>query len=175
MVGALAVVLALSWFGFGLEAIDDAVTGASGFAVGQPYEVSVGVSFTPADGWTLDPNQTQPGSSVVAHKNGWEQKLASLELGPDTTAEDFAGVLRGVADPSVQVGELQTFTTTSGLHGVRWEVHGANSVDVTWLVSNGPVTVQQLATGSDSTYASVEDELDQMAASITIDDAGSAG
>ena len=58
---------------------------------------------------------------------------------------------------------------------MRWEVHGANDVTVTWLIVNGTNMVQQLATGSSSTYASVEDELDQMAASVTIEDAGSEG
>ena len=176
VVGALAVVLALSWFGFGLEAIDDAVTASNGFTIGETYDVSATVAFTPVDGWVLDPEQTVPEIAVVAHKNGWEQKLAAgLTLAPDQTVEDFAAIFRDVSDPSVQVGDLQTFTTTSGLNGVRWEVHGANDVTVTWLIVNGTNMVQQLATGSSSTYASVEDELDQMAASVTIEDAGSEG
>ena len=92
MVGALAVVLALSWFGFGLEAIDDAVTASNGFTIGETYDVSATVAFTPVDGWVLDPKQTVPEIAVVAHKNGWEQKLAA---GLDTRPRPDGRGLRG--------------------------------------------------------------------------------
>jgi hypothetical protein len=176
VIGALAVVVCLTIFGVGLQAVDEMVRNSDGFTTGQPQAVSETVSFTPASGWINDPAQTVPGSAVVAQKNGWDFKIATgIVLQPDQTLEDFAQIFYEI--PPGEVGALvtdaETFTTSSGLHGVTWETHGTTRAEVKWLIANGDQVTQILLDGPASTFDSVKSEVEDMAASVTM--AGSAG
>jgi hypothetical protein len=100
--------------------------------------------------------------------------VGGLILQPGQTLEDYAAVLRDEGDdPSAQVGELETFVTTAGQHGVRWETHRATDAFIGYLVANGDDFAQLFAEGSSATLDSVEDDLNDMAASITVSGGGS--
>lgn len=175
LAGALAVLAVLCFFGFGLQAIDNAVREASGFQVGEQFQVSDDVAFTPAPGWVNDPEFTIPGSSVTARKNGWEIKIATgLMLQPGQSVEDFAAIFHDIDEPGVEVTELATFATTSGLHGVTWEAHGTPTARITWQIANGSQVTQILADGPSDTLSSVQDELIAMAQSLTMSGTGEA-
>jgi hypothetical protein len=177
LIGALAILAVLSFFGFGLRFIDEAVesAGAVSFAVGQPVAVTPTTSFTPANDWSSDPTQSVPDLVVVAHRNGWEMRLAGgLVLQPGQSLEGYADAFRDDGDDrAVQVGELETFVTAGGQHGVTWETHRSDEVSVVYLVAEGDEFAQLEARGSPDTLDSVEDDLEQMAASITVSGAAS--
>jgi hypothetical protein len=168
--GALAVLTVLSFFGFGLRLIDDALTSTTSFTVGEPEVVSPTTSFTPARDWVPDADQSVPDLVVVAHRNGWEMRLiGGLVLQPGQSLEDYADVLRSESDdPSAQVGDLETFVTTGGQHGLTWETHRANDVSIVYLVADGDDFAQLQGDGSSATLDSVEDDLNEMAKSITV-------
>jgi hypothetical protein len=170
LVGALGILAVLCVFGFGLRMVDEAVKGASGFAVGQPFAVTPTTTFTPAEDWVTDPSQSVQDVAVVAHRNGWEMRLiGDLVLQPGQSLEDYAAVLIGEGDdPGTQTGDLETFVTTGGLHGVRWETHSATDASIGYLVANGDEFTQLYADGSSATLDSVEDDLNAMAESIAV-------
>jgi hypothetical protein len=174
LIGAISVLAVLSFFGFGLRAIDEAVQPTSSFTVGEPEVVSPTTSFTPAPDWVPDPVQSVPGLLVVAHRNGWEMKvIGGLVLQPGQSLEDYADGLRsGGDDPSAQVGDVETFVTTGGEHGVTWEMHRATDVSIEYLVADGDDFAQLSAAGSPDTLDSVEDDLNEMAKSITVSGGG---
>ena len=169
LVGALAVLAVLCFFGLGMQALDNAVRHASGFQVGEQFQISDSVAFTPAPGWVNDPVMTVPGSAVVATKNGWEIKIAGgLVLQPGQTIEDFGKIFHDLDQPDREVTAMETFATTSGLHGVVWESHGTPLTSITWEITDGSQIVQILADGPSDTLSSVKDELTAMAASLTM-------
>jgi hypothetical protein len=170
VIGAIAVLVVLTFFGVGLQWIDDWVRDSSGFTVGEATAVSDTVSFVPAPGWINDPDQTFTGVGVVAQKNGWEIKVATgLVLQDGQSLEDFATIFYEIPpdEPGAQVSDLETFTTTSGLTGLTWTVHGTTNTSVTWMIANGTNVTQVLASGPSATLDSVRSELDAMAASVT--------
>jgi hypothetical protein len=175
VVGALVVIGVLSVFAFALPALDDAVRKASGFEKGNPYQVSDTVSFTPAEGWVIEPEGTTKGLVVTASKNGWTVKVSgALTLAPDQSVEDLAKVFRDgdeQSDGFTQVGELESFTTTSGANGVTWSSHGPTQAAQEWDVAQGSTVAQMRADGSAANLASVQGELDAMARSIVITEA----
>lgn len=170
LIGAIAVLAVLSFFGFGLRAIDEAVKGTSSFTVGQPVAVTPTTSFTPAQDWIPDPAQTVDDLVVVAHRNGWEMRvIGGLVLQPGQSLEDYADVLRDDGgDPSARVGDVETFVTAGGQHGVTWETHRANDVSIGYLVADGDDFAQLQADGSSATLDSVEDDLNEMAKSMAV-------
>lgn len=178
VVGAFGVLLVLTLFGVGLQALDNWVRGSSGFTVGEPTAVSDTVGFTPAPDWINDPDQSVPGVAVVAQKNGWEIKIATgLTLQPGQSLEDFARIFYEIPpdEPGSQVSDLDTFTTTSGLTGVTWTVHGTTTTTTTWQIANGDQVTQVLASGPSATLDSVQADLDAMAASVTMADSAGGG
>jgi len=167
--------LVLSFFGFGLQALADASRGDDGFSVGEPYAVSPTVSFAPVPGWVRDPDRSLEDVSVAMTKNGWDFTVsAAFELVDDETLEDFADDLRMVdSDSTVQYGDISTFVTTSGLHGLTWKSHDVGSASVTWLIENGGVSfTRAFGRGPDSSLNVVEPELTTMMASLTTTDGG---
>lgn len=175
LIGAIGILAVLSFFGFGLRLVDETVKPTTSFNVGEPVTVTPTTSFTPLTDWVLDPDQSVPDLVVVAHRNGWEMRVVGgLILQPGQSLEDYADVLRGGGDdPSAQVGDLETFVTTGGQHGLTWETHRANDVTIGYLVANGDEFAQLQADGSSATLDSVEDDLDEMAKSITVSGGGS--
>jgi hypothetical protein len=172
VVGALVVVGVLSLFAVALPALDDAVRKSSGFETGGVYVVSPTVSFTPADGWVIEPEGTIKGLVVTASKNGWTMKVNGvLTLTPGQSVGDFAKVFRDgdkQLDGITQVGELEPFTTTSGANGVTWSSHGPTQAAQEWDVAQGSTVAQMRADGSAANLAAVQGELDAMAKSIVI-------
>jgi hypothetical protein len=175
VVGALAVVGALSLFGFGLHALAEVVERSTGFETGSAYVVSDTVSFTPAPGWVIDPEGTQAGLVVTATKNGWELKVAGGLTLPDGTLEDFVKVFNDSdkqSDDYTQVGGIESFTTAGGQTGATWAAHGPTLAAQQWYVAEGKDLGRMTARGSASTLASVQPELDAMAASLVVTSAG---
>lgn len=171
VLGGLFVLAVLSFFGFGLQAIDDAVRRADQLEVGARTQVTDLVSFVAAPGWANDPTQTQPGIAVVAEKDGWQMKLAGgIVLQPGQTIDDWAKLFYDIPppDPGAQVGELTSFTTDTGLPGLMWETHGSTRSSATFFVANGSDLAQILAEGPASAYDGVEADLMAMATSIDI-------
>jgi hypothetical protein len=170
VVGAIVVVAVLSFFGFGLQAIADSVRASSGFAVGEPQQVTEILSFTIADGWVNDPTQTLPGTAIFAQKNGWQIKVVGgFALQPGQSVEDLAKLFYDIpAEPGTEVSDLTTFTTASGLHGVTWEVHSPTISAAIWMVVNGDQVSQVEAAGPSNALDTVEADLVQMATSVTM-------
>jgi hypothetical protein len=102
-------------------------------------------------------------------------KLAGgIKLQPGQSIEDWGKIFHDVKpqDPGAKVTKMVTFKTDSGLHGVSWEVHGANTSSATWMVAGGSDVAQLISNGPSSSFAGVQPELEQMAKSITIKGAG---
>ncbi len=176
VVGALVVVSVLSWFSFGIEMLDGAIRDAEGFTVGAPRRVTAAVAFTPADGWVNDADQTVPDVAVVALKDGWNVKLTgAFALQPGQTIEDLAKIFHDIpqADAGAVVTDLESFTTTSGLHGVSWHVNGTTTSSSTWLIASesGSTVAQVLTEGPSAGSSKLEPEVVAMAKSVTIADA----
>ena len=171
VIGALAVLGVLCFFGFGLSAIDEAVKRSSGFDTGTAYKVSDTVSFTPVAGWIVDPAGTIPGGVVTATKNGVTMKVESLDLQPGETTESFAKVFVDSAKQSgryAKVSDPETFVATSGQHGVTWSAHGPQDAAESWLVASGTNLAWMPVSGPAASWASVEAELEEMAKSIVV-------
>lgn len=171
VVGALVVLAALCFFGFGLTAIDEAVKRASGFDVGTAYAVSDTVSFTPVAGWVIDPAATSPGSVVTASKNGVTMKVEALVLQPGQSVEQLAGIFNDSDEQNgeyVTVSGLESFVTTDGRNGVTWDAHGPKNAAHSWAVANGPSLAFMPVRGPAASWASVEAELEEMAKSIVV-------
>jgi hypothetical protein len=172
VLGGAFVLLVLTFFGVGLQAIDHAVRSRGLDTVG-PVAVTDTLSFTPEPGWVEDAGQSIPGLAVAAHKNGWELKVnAGIQLEPGQTVADFAEIFRsGAGDGGATVSDTEAFTTSSGSSGVTWEVHGTTTTSITWLVAEGSELAQMYAEGPNNALSVVEPELDQMAESMTIEGA----
>jgi hypothetical protein len=170
IVGALVILGLVVFFGFGLQAIDDAVKAGSGFKQGQAYHVSSTLSFAPADGWEVDASATEK-DLVTATKNGVKLKLSSLALPQGMTAGSFAHIFRASAahdESYTTVTEPKDFGTASGDEGVTFVANGPTSVRETWIVTDGSTLAMLETSGSSSGWSSVQEELDAMAASIEI-------
>lgn len=171
VIGALVVVGVLTFMSVGLRAWDDATRNSATLDAGQVAQVTDTVAFTPAPGWVLDPAQSVPGVAVVADKDGWEIKVATgLQMQPGQTVQDFAKVFQQIppGEAGAVVSDLESFTTTSGLQGATWTVHGADQTTITWQIAQGTAITQFLAYGTNSTLDNIRPELDQMAASVTM-------
>jgi hypothetical protein len=103
-----------------LEVVDDNTSGAEAIAPGTTIEVGEGVTFVPADGWSVIREGTTPGSrSKVAGQGG----SFSVEVGEweGAPAEKVERTRRGItADGKTQLtGDGASFHTDGGLTGSR--------------------------------------------------------
>jgi hypothetical protein len=89
-------------------------------------------------------------------------------LQPGQTIEDFGKIFHDLDQPDREVTAMETFVTTSGLHGVTWEEHGTPISAIKWEITDGSNVVQVLGDGPSDTLSSVQDELAAMAASLTM-------
>jgi hypothetical protein len=117
LVGALALVAALSVLAFGLPAIDRALPSQRPVRTDQPYTVGGGVTVLPPPGATIDLTGTRPGGS---------QGQVLFRLGPVQYAivvQPFDGTLATAADrlrrritgtPGYQVTGTQLAVATMG-------------------------------------------------------------
>jgi hypothetical protein len=130
---------------------------------GEPVAAG-GVAVTPPDGWAL-----AAGTPLLV-LNKEDAKFTVLPPTPSTQSpeESVREQESGYSDGSVHttVGEVQTFTTESGLEAASVIITQPDLVTVVYAFSDG----QSLATGSafftPNSWPTVQDEVDAMAATV---------
>jgi hypothetical protein len=127
--------------------------------------VAGGVAVTAAEGWAL------AGGTDLLVLNKADTKFLVVLSGPstqspeDTVADAAAGYS---ADTSVQatIGEVESFTTDSGLEAASVTVVQPGLVTVLYAFSDGESLASGNATSTPASWPDVKDEVDEMAATV---------
>jgi hypothetical protein len=133
-------------------------------AAGERVEAG-GVGVTAAEGWAL------AGGSPLLILNKGDAKFYVLISGPstqspeDAVAEAEAGY---TSDTSVDatIGEVQSFTTDSGLDGASVTIVQPDLVTELYAFSDGETLASGNASAVPGTWSQVKDEVDEMAATV---------
>lgn len=146
---------------------DDNTSGAEPIAPGTTLEVGKGVSFVPADGWSLIADRTTPGSqTTVAGRGGtvavvvasWTDPLPGL-------VERTRRSIR--ADGSLRlIGDGASFHTGGGLTGTRLAFVGSGVQGRAWVAVDEGVSVVVYASSPPETFQQASGRVDEMVDSI---------
>jgi hypothetical protein len=132
-------------------------------AAGERVEAG-GVAVTAAEGWALD------GGTDLLILNKQDAKFYVLVSGPSTQSPEdaIAEAEQGFSDASVHatIGEVQTFTTDSGLAAASVTVVQPDLVTVLYAYSDGTSLALGNGTAIPSTWSDVEAEVDEMAKTV---------
>jgi protein-disulfide isomerase len=151
--------------GLGLPRLaDSSAPTDTAVAAGERVEAG-GIGVTAAEGWAL------AGGSPLLILNKGDAKFFVLMSGPstqspvDAVAEAEAGY---TADTSVHatIGEVQSFTTDSGLDAASVTIVQPDLVTVLYAFSDGETLATGNATAVPGTWSQVKDEVDEMAATV---------
>lgn len=137
------------------------------FRPGRPFVTAGGIQITPAAGWSLG------GDDVLF--TSFERAGASLVFTPAVEAE---GSPEEVAQTGVEglkmadgwvVGEIETYVTAAGDHGVHYVGHDPATVAENWIVDNDAgLRATVILSAPESVWASMQDDLEAMIQSIVI-------
>jgi hypothetical protein len=151
--------------GFGLPRLADSTAPTdTAVAAGERVEAG-GVAVTAAEGWAL------AGGSPLLILNKGDAKFFVLLSGPSTQSPEdaLAEAETGyTADTSVHatIGEVQSFTTESGLEGASVTIVQPDLVTVLYAFSDGTSLASGNAAAVPATWSDVKDEVDDMAATV---------
>jgi len=128
-----------------------------------------GLSVEPAEGWFLDAGAKD---SIKLEKGD----ASLLMFPPAASAESPASVVEASVDAfradttiAYQIGEIETFTTSSGLTGASAVVLDPESATVIVAVSDGTQLSQGLVTAKAGTWPEVDDDAAAMIRSLSFD------
>ena len=153
-----------------LPAIAKSLPDPNKLAGGQRFMFADGASIVPADGWSLDPDSnlayftvmvkaglrltlTQPYSSVFSL--GAQMQMTIDQLKNDTETDWL-------------VDEPRYFETNAGVAVGEVTGHSPQSVQSSWFINDGNLTLAVLCEGSSTSWLLLGDELDQMIRSIVM-------
>ena len=176
LIGLLAVMLFVTFGGFLFSGVP------SGYAddtpAGEPVEVSGGVTIRPAAGWVVhEALESPPGVRIVGGDDGNGFLDASIHP-PAATAEEV--VLRYVAEylelqaTQLSVGTVEPMSVPGGSAavvsyvGVFEGVEGKLEGEVIGIPGTSGTAVILDAWSQEGLYATVQDQVHEMARSVTI-------
>jgi hypothetical protein len=156
---ALMVVL-----GLGLPRLADSTAPTdTAVAAGDRVEAG-GIAVTAAEGWAL-----AAGTELLI-LNKADTKFFVVMSGPSTQSPEdaVAEAEAGYADTSLHatIGEVQSFTTDSGLSAASVTVLQPDLVTVLYAYSDGTSLASGNATSTPASWPDVQDEVDEMAATV---------
>lgn len=164
--GAVLVTVALMVvLGFGLPRLAASTAPTDTVVAAGDRVVAGGVAVTVPEGWAL------AGGTDLLVLNKQDAKLFVLPPTPSAQSPDEA-VLEAeqgyTADASVQatIGEVQSFTTDSGLEAASVTVVQPDLVTVLYAFSDGESLASGNATSTPASWPDVKDEVDDMAATV---------
>jgi D-alanyl-D-alanine carboxypeptidase len=137
---------------------------------GVPYPLSPRATVVPTSGWTIDPDQSVAGVSLVAVKDGVVMRLsAALQVPAEQTFDAFAALLHDAeATASSTITPLAPYTPPSGHQGASWSTASVLGRSLTWLVTDGTTIVTLRADGSAPAIGVTRAEIERIADSIAI-------
>ncbi len=164
--GAIVVGLVALFFIVAVPALVP-VFNEDAFRPGRPFVTAGGIQITPAAGWSLG------GDDVLF--TSLERAGASLVFTPavdaEGTAEEYAQKgIEGLkmADGWV-VGEIETYVTTAGDHGVHYVGHDPATVAENWIIDNDAgLRATVILSAPESVWASMQDDVEAMMQSLVI-------
>lgn len=127
------------------------------------------LSVTPADGWIVDPEATE---SIKLDKADASLLIFPATPSPETpTSAVEASVAIFKADTTVaySIGDVQTFTTESGLRGASALVLDPESATIVVAVSDGTNLAQGVVTAKSATWDDIQEEADAMLRTLSIE------
>ncbi|MFT7835708.1 hypothetical protein Q5530_06125 [Saccharothrix sp. BKS2] len=167
--GSLIVVAVIVLLVGALVVVDDNTSGAEVIEPGTTIEVGEGVTFVPADGWSLIREGTTPGSRSQVAGDGATFAVAVSEW-KGTTAEEVERTRRSItADGSIRLtGDGSSFHTDGGLTGVALAYVGPHLQGRAWVVVDEQSDLSVLAYGPSAveTYQRTAGQVDEMLDSI---------
>ncbi|MCC8247117.1 hypothetical protein [Saccharothrix luteola] len=167
--GSLIVVAAILVLVGTLVLVDDHTSGAEPIAPGTTIEVGQGVTYVPADGWSLIREGTTPGSrSQVAGQGA----TFSVNVGEwdGTAAAEVERTKRSItADRSIRLtGDESSFHSAGGLTGVALSYAGPHLRGRAWVVVDERADLSVVAYGPSAveTYQRTAGQVDEMLDSV---------
>ncbi|GAA3464372.1 hypothetical protein ACFFSW_17890 [Saccharothrix longispora] len=167
--GSLIVVAVIVLFVGTLVLVDDNTSGAEAIEPGTTIEVGDGVTYVPADGWSVIREGTTPGSTSQVAGQGATFTVAVSEW-EGTTAEEVERTKRGItADGSIRLtGDGASFHTDGGLTGIALAYVGPHLQGRAWVAVDEQSDVSVVAYGPSAaeTYQQTAGQVDEMVNSI---------
>jgi hypothetical protein len=167
--------LILGWTGLialGLPQIAVAIPNEAATEAGKAVTVG-GVSITPAAGWSLPKDVS---AILVLRKSGTQVTA----LPPVPVAGDAKSILGPLMDtlrqdPSTTwtIGDPQPFTTTAGASGAYAVALAPKQFMTNFVVVQDGQSAQVIATGPDTDWTALHDEIVDMLATVSITGGGS--
>jgi hypothetical protein len=163
-VAVVVTVMLMVVLGLGLPRLADSTAPKdTAVAAGERVEAG-GIAVTAAEGWAL------AGGTDLLILNKSDAKFYVLPPGPATQSPEdaVAEAEAGFSDTSLHatIGEVQSFTTDSGLHAASVTVVQPDLVTVLYAFSDGTSLASGNATAMPGTWSQVKDEVDEMAATV---------
>lgn len=164
-VAVVVTALLMVALGLGLPRLADS-TAPTDTAVGAGERVEAGgVAVTPAEGWAL------AGGTDLLILNKQDTKFYVLPPNPSTQApeEAVAQAEQGyTADTSVHatIGEVQSFTTESGLAAASATIVQPDLVTVLYAFSDGANLTSGSVASTPASWPDMKEEIDAMAATV---------
>jgi hypothetical protein len=169
--GAIAVALVAAAVAVGLPVLNELVSADRVLPPGSVVDVGMGVSFTAADGWSLNADETNSLRYIVLiHKGALSLEVEARSSDGSLTDEyaRLAEEIRG--SPGVQLfNDATTFTTDGGLTGIAGSYSGPEAEGRFAVLEAGGTVVRVVARGPADAMANDVDEVEQMVQTLRIE------
>ncbi|GAA1293459.1 hypothetical protein [Saccharothrix xinjiangensis] len=173
--GSLVVVAIIVLLVGTLVVVDGTTSGAEEIPPGTTIEVGEGVTYVPADGWSIIREGTTPGSTSQVAGRGGSMTVQAGEW-DGTAAEEVERTRRRIlADTSLRIVGEGSFHSAGGLTGTRLAYVGPHAQGRAWVAvdEDADVSVVVFAPGAAETSRQVSGQVDDMVDSIRMAGAGS--
>ncbi|WP_367127716.1 hypothetical protein [Saccharothrix sp. HUAS TT1] len=157
-----------------LVVVDSNTSGAEEVAPGTTVDVGKGVTFVPADGWSLVRENTTPGSEAAVAAQGGSFSVQVKEWDDSLDAE-VERTRRTIDANSLRViGDGAPFRTEGGLTGTRLGYTGPTTQGSAWVAVDdaADLAVVVFASSVPETAQRVSGPFDEMTNSIRMTGAG---
>ena len=168
--GTIIVALIAAFIAVGLPVLNDLVSSGRPLEAGETVEVGQHVSFTAADGWSLE----SEGTTTSGHRVVLAQGALSYAVEAATATqplplefEQFADEIRGSSGAQLFNGP-SSVTTDQGLVGIVGSYNAPTSEGRFGVLQAGSVLVRMLAEGPPDAMAAGIDDVIAMTRSLEI-------
>ena len=127
------------------------------------------LSITPADGWILDPAATESIKLKKADASLLVFPATPSTETPTSVVEASVAAFKEDATVAYDIGDIETFTTESGLEGAAALVLDPESATIVVAVSDGSNVAQGLVTAKSATWDAVQEEAESMLRTLSIE------
>ena len=162
--GSLLMIAVMASYVLALPAIATWLPDSNKLEGGQRFTFADGASIVPADGWSLDLDSST-GYFTVLVKAGLRLTLTQ----PYSSGFTLGGRIQMVVDQLKNdtktdwlIDEPRYFETDDGVPIGEVTGHSAQSVQSSWFISDGNLTLAILCEASSTSWQLLSDELDEM-------------